>query len=140
MAIFGQYHWLTPWQKCQFFDFLNFLFLQRREKKVGKWPFWDRNYGLTTLEKCQFSDFLNFLFLQRSRALFRSKISQKTFSWLILDKKKVGKMAIFGPKPWLKPFEKNENFSTVELVVFIAQKSLFSFQNIVKDISLAYIA
>ena len=73
---------ITPLEKCQFFDFLNFLFLWPKKafsvpeyhkrnfpgtyypkKKVGKWPFLDQNHGLTPLEKCQFFDFLNFLFL-----------------------------------------------------------------------------
>ena len=68
--------------KCQFFDFLNFLFLLPRKafyscrissktfswpilprkKKLEKWPFLDQNHGLTSSEKCQFFDFLNFFF------------------------------------------------------------------------------
>ena len=76
----NQNHGLTPLKKCQFFDFLNFLFLEKRffvlenhkrhfpgphflQKKLGKWPFLDQNHGVTDLEKCQFLDFLNFLFL-----------------------------------------------------------------------------
>ena len=75
---------LTPLEKCQFFDFLNFLFLQARKafllvqdmikdiflayialkKKFEKWPFLDQNHGLNALEKCQFFDGFNFLFLQ----------------------------------------------------------------------------
>ena len=35
-------------------------------------------------------------------------------------KKKVGKMAIFGPKPWVNPFGKMSNFGLVGLQVFIA--------------------
>ena len=49
-------------------------------------------------------------------------------------------MAIFGPKPWVNPFGKMSIFRLFELLVFIAQKGVFSFQNIVKDIFLAYIA
>ena len=49
-------------------------------------------------------------------------------------------MAIFGPKPWVNPFEKMSIFRLFELLVFIAQKGVFSFQNIVKDIFLAYLA
>ena len=49
-------------------------------------------------------------------------------------------MAIFGPKPWVNPFGKMSIFRLFELLVFIAQKGVFSFQNIVKDICLAYIA
>ena len=53
--------------------------------------------------------------------------------------KKVKKMAIFGPKPWVNPFKKMSIFRLFELLVFIAQKGVFSFQNIVKDILLPYI-
>ena len=45
-------------------------------------------------------DPLNFLVLQPRKAFFRSRISEDIFSWPILPKKKDGKMAIFGPKPW----------------------------------------
>ena len=49
-------------------------------------------------------------------------------------------MAIFGPKPWVNPFGKMSIFRLFELLVFIAQKGVYSFQNILKDIFLAYIA
>ena len=47
-------------------------------------------------------------------------------------------MAIFGPKPWVNNFGKISIFRLFELLVFIAQKGDFSFQNIVKDILQAY--
>ena len=50
---------------------------------------------------------------------FRSRISEKTFSWPILPKKKIGKMAIFGPKPW-----ENFNFLTFGL---LGKMSIFRF-------------
>ena len=78
------------------------------------------------LEKCQFFDFLNFQFFQPTKAFFLSRISQNTFSWSILSKKaKVGKMSIF---------------RLFELLVFLAQKGAFSFQNIIESIILVYIA
>ena len=43
-------------------------------------------------------------------------------------------MAIFGPKPWVNPFDKMSIFRLFELSVFIVQKGVFWFQNIVKDI------
>ena len=49
-------------------------------------------------------------------------------------------MAIFGPKPWVNRFRKMSIFRLFELVVFIAQKGVFSFYNIVKDVFLAHIA
>ena len=41
--------------------------------------------------------------------------------------KKVGKMAIFRPKPWGNPFGKSSVFRQFELVVFIAYKGIYSF-------------
>ena len=91
-----QMHGLTPLEKCQFYDFLNFLFLQPRKvffpfqnivkdiflsyiaeklKKLEKWPVLDQKQRLTLLEKCQFYDFLNFVFLQPIKVFFRSRIS-----------------------------------------------------------------
>ena len=49
-------------------------------------------------------------------------------------------MAIFGPKPWVNPFGKISIFRLFELLVFIAQKGVVSFQNIVKDIFQPYIS
>ena len=57
MANLDQNQGLTPLEKSQVFDFLNF------KKKLEKWPFLDQNHGLTPLEKSQFFEFLNFLFL-----------------------------------------------------------------------------
>ena len=37
-----------------------------------------------------------------------------------MPKKKVGKMAIFGPKPWVNPFGKRSIFRFFELFVFMA--------------------
>ena len=49
-------------------------------------------------------------------------------------------MAIFRPKPWVNPFRKMSIFPIFDLLVFIAQKGIFLFQNIVKDIFLVSIA
>ena len=62
------------------------------------------------------------------------------FLAIIALKKKVGKMSNFGFKPWVNRFEKMPVFRLFELLVFITQKGVFLFQNIVKDIFLAYIA
>ena len=89
MAIFGPKPWVNPLEKCQFFDFLNFLFLYTRQaffvleyrkdlflayiaskEKVEKWPFLDQNHRLTPLEKFQFFHFSNFLFFYPRKAFF----------------------------------------------------------------------
>ena len=155
MAIFGPKPWLTQLEKCQFFDFLIFWFLDLRKaffrsriwsktfswsilpkkKKLEKWSFLDQNHGLTPLEKWQFFVFLNLLLSQPRKAFFRFIISKKTFSWPILkEKKEAAKMAMFVPKPWVNPFRKMVTFRLFELPVCIPQQCVFSFQNILKDI------
>ena len=41
--------------------------------------------------------------------------------------KKVAKMAIFEPKPWVNPFGKMSIFGLFEILVLIAQKGIFPF-------------
>ena len=45
-------------------------------------------------------------------------------------------MAIFGPKPCVFPFGRMSFFRLFDLLVFIAQKGVFSLQNIIKPFSL----
>ena len=59
---------------------------------------------------------------------------------MLPKKKKVGKMAIFGPKPWVNPFKKKAIFRLFELLVLIGEKGVFSFLNIREEIFLAYVA
>ena len=42
-------------------------------------------------------------------------------------KKKVGKIAIFGPKPWVNPIGKMSIFRLFEVLVFIALKGVVLF-------------
>ena len=146
--------------------FLAYIAKQKQEK----WPFLDQDLGLTPLENSLIFDCLNFFFLKHRNVFFSSRISQNTFSWPILPKKnqlqlthleeyqffefflfrlsyntfcwpilakkKNGKTAIFGPNP----LEKSQFFEFLNLFFYIAQKSVFSFQNIVKHTFLAYIA
>ena len=76
--------------------------------------------------KCPFFDFLNFLFLYARKVSFCSRISQNTFSWSIFPKKKnVGKMAIFGLKPWVNPFRKCQFFDFLNFLFLYARKVSF---------------
>ena len=76
---------------------------------------------------------------QKSVFLFYN-IIKDIFLAYIAQKKKVGKMAILRPKPWVNPLGKMSILRLFGLLVFIAQKGVCSFQNIIKDIFLAYIA
>ena len=93
----------------------------QKKKKFEKWPFLDQNHGLTRLEKCQFFDFWNFLFLKPREAFFSLlEYRKEYFPELHCLKKKVGKMAIIEPKPWVNPFGKMSIFRLFELLFFIA--------------------
>ena len=95
---------------------------------MEKCLFLDQNRGLTPFKKCQFFDVLNFLFLQPTKALIHCKISQKTFSWPILPKKKLLEQWPFlDQKPWVIHFGKMSIFRHFELFLFIAQKGFFFF-------------
>ena len=144
MAIFGPKPWVNPFAKMSIFRLLElFVFIAQKgafsfqiivkvifltnialQKRLEKWPYLDQNHGLTLLEKCQFFDFWNFLFLLPRKAFFHSRISKKLFC---------------RPKLWVNPFGKTSIFRHFELVVFIAQKGVFSSQNIVKVIFLTNI-
>ena len=158
--LLDRYHGLTPLEKGQFFRVFELLvFITQKgvfvvleypirdfhglyllKKKLEKWPFLDQNHGLTSLKKCQFLDFLIFMFLQPRKAFFVIEYRKRPFPGLYCLRRKVGKKAIFRLIPWINPFGKRSIFRLCELVVFIAYKGVFSFQNIVKDVFLAYIA
>ena len=52
----------------------------------------------------------------------------------MLPKKKVAKMAMFGPKPWVNPFWKTVNFSTFWTFCFYSLERRFTFWNIINNI------
>ena len=101
--------------------------------------FWTKTMGLPLWKSVHFFYFLKYLFLQLGKAFFCSRISEKTFSWPILPKKKGWNNGHIWTKPCVNPLGKMSIFRLFEIFVFIAQKTVFSFQNIVKDIFLAYI-
>ena len=80
------------------------------------------------------------VFIAQKGVFSCQNIVKDIFLLYIAKKKKVGKIAIFGQKPRVNLFGKMSIFRLFVLLVFIAQKGVFSFQNIVKDIFLAYIA
>ena len=86
-----------------------------------------------------FRRFVVLFFYSLERRFFVLEYRKEHFPMLYYLKKKSGKMAIFGPISWVNPFGKISIFRRFELVIFISQKGVFSFQNIVKDIFLAYI-
>ena len=148
MAIFGP----KPWVNFSKFSTSCFQSLERRffvleyckrhfpgiqclkKKKVGKMAIFGPKLWVN------FSTFSTSCFYSLEKPFFVLEYCKRHFRGLSCLKKKVSKMAIFPRKPWVIPFENMPIFRLFELFDFIAQKGVFSFQNIVKDIFLAYSA
>ena len=77
------------------------------------------------LEKCQFFDFWNSCFYSEEKPFFVLEYRRRHFPGLYCLKKKFGKMAFFGPKPWNDPFTKNVNFSTIWTSCFYSLERRF---------------
>ena len=87
---------------------------------LQEWPILDQNHELTRLENCQFFDFLTSCFYSLERCFFVLEYRKRHFADLYcLKKKNVGKMPIFGSKPWVNPFGKMSIFRLFEHLVFI---------------------
>ena len=65
---------------------------------------------LTPLEKFQFFDLLNFLLYTLERRFFVQEYHERHLPGLYCLKKKLEKMAILKPKPWVNPFRKMSIF------------------------------
>ena len=159
MANFGPKPWSNPFGQLSIFAFYELLvFIAQKgvfsfqniikhifvaniayNNEVKKWPILDQNHELNPLENSHFFDFLNFLLLQPRQVFFVLEYYETQFPGSYCLKKLGEKMANFGPKPLTNPFGKLSIFGLFDLLVFIAQKGVFSFQNIIKDIFLAYI-
>ena len=83
---------------------------------------WVKPFGKMSI----FGFFELLVFYSPKRRFFVLEYCKRHFAGLYCLKKKVGKMVIFGPKPWLNPFRKMSIFRPFELVVFIAQKGVCS--------------
>ena len=93
------------------------------------------------LEKTSiFRHFKLLVFIAQKGALSLLDYRKSHFPNQYCLKKKVGKIAIFGPKPWVNPFAKMSIFRFLKLLVFNAKKGAFSFQIIIKVIFLTNIA
>ena len=87
-----------------------------------------------------FSTFWTSCFYSLGRRFFLLEYDKRHFPGLYCLKRNFGKMVIFGLKPWVNNlFGKMPIFRLVQVLVYIALKGVFSFQNIVKDIFLDYI-
>ena len=131
---------LTFWKNVNFWTFWTFRFysLERcfvvleyrkrlfpglycfKKEKLEKWPLLDKKHGLTLSKNVNFLTFWTFCFYSLERCFLVLQYRRRHFPGLYSLKKNVGKMAIFGPKPWVNPFGKMSMFWLFELCVFIA--------------------
>ena len=82
------------------------------KKKVEKMAIFEPKLWVNPFRKMSiFSIFWTSCFYSLERRFFVLEYSKRHFPGLHCLKKKVGKMAIFGPIPWVNPLWKNVNFS-----------------------------
>ena len=141
MAVFGPKPWVNLFKKkCQFFDFLNFLFLLPRKAffvlgyhrkhfpslyclKKKSWKngrFWTKTMGYPLWKIVDVLTFWTSCFYSLEQRVFVLEYHKRYFPGLYGRKKKVGKMAFFGSKPRVNPFGKVSFFWLFELFVYIA--------------------
>ena len=141
MAIFGPKPWVNPFGKISIFRLfeLSIFIAQKgvfsfykivkdvfladiaKKKKLVKCSVLEKNQALTPLEKCQFFHFLNFLFFIAQNSVFIVlKYRKRRFPGRYCLQLEVGKMVIFGAKPWVNPFGKISIFRLFDLLVFKA--------------------
>ena len=95
---------------------------------------WVNRFGIMSI----FRLFQLLVFISQKGLSSFQNIVKDIFPGLFCLKKKIRKMAIFIPKPWVNPFGKISIFRLFQLRAFLSQKGLYSFQNIVKHFFLAY--
>ena len=102
------------------------------KKKVGRRAIfalkpWVNPFGKMSI----FRPFWTSCFYSLERRFFVLEYRKNTFSWLILPKKKkIRKMANFGPKLLVNPFWKNLSFSTFRTFCFYRlQRRFFDVEN-----------
>ena len=77
-------------------------------------------------KKMQFFDFFNFFIFITYKGVFSSQnIVKDILLPYFAEKKEVGKMTSFGPKPWVNSFGKMAIFRLFEIRFFIAPKKSF---------------
>ena len=160
MAIFGPKIWVNPFEKMSIFRLFElfvfiaqkgvFFVLEYRKRHFAGLYCLKRKVAIMAIfgPKLQVNPFAKmsifrlvelFVFIAQKGVFFVLEYRKRHFAGLYCLKRKFAKMVIFGAKPWVNPFGKMSIFQGFELFVFKAYKGVFSFQNMVKDIFLAYI-
>ena len=95
----------------------NYL-LQKKSWNNGH--FWTKTMRYLPWKNVNFSTVSTSCFYSLDRRFFVLEYCKRNFPALYCLKKNFGKMAIFGPKPWVNPFGKMWIFRLLKLLVFIA--------------------
>ena len=141
MPIFGPKPWVNSfWKNVNFWTFWTSCFygLQRRffplkyqkkhfpglycltKRRWKKGHFWTKPTGKPFRKNVNFWTFWTSTIYSLETRFFVLEYHKRRFPDLYCLKKKVGKMAIFGPKPLVNPFGKISIFRLFELLIFIA--------------------
>ena len=154
MAIFGAKPFVIPLGKMSIFRLFEFLvFIAQKDvifileyrkrdfpelsylRKIGKMAIFGRKplEFVIPLGKMSIFRLFKLRLFKGQRAVFSyQNIVKKHFPGLLCFKKKVRKMPILIPKPWVNPFGKISIFRLFKLRLFKGQRAVFSYQNIVK--------
>ena len=151
MAIFGPKPWVNRIRRIaifRLFDFFStcsyslercFFALEYRKRhcpglywlkqKFGKMAIlgpkpWVNPFGRMSIFRL--FELFSTCFYSVERRFFALENRKRLFPGLYCLKKKLGEMAIFGPKSWVNLFSKMSFFRLFELLVFIAYKGVFS--------------
>ena len=132
---------LTPLEKCQFFDFLNLLFLQSRKaffrsrilektfsrpilakkEKLEKWAFLDQNHENMSI----FRLFELLLFIFQKGVFFVLEYHKRHFPGLYCTKKKWEKWTFLDQNHVLSPLEKCQFFDFLNFLFLYPRKAFF---------------
>ena len=130
MANFGPKPRTNPFGKISIFRLFQHLILKHRKAffrsgisyNTFSWPILPKK---TPLERSKYLDFFNMLFYSLERRFFALEYHTTHFPGLHCLKKKDGKMANFGPKPWTNPFEKSQFFNFFYFLFLYPRKAFF---------------
>ena len=141
MALFGPKPWVNPLRKMSSFRLFEllifvvqkgiFFILEYRKRYFPGLYCIRRNVGKISIfgpipqvnpfgKMSIFRLFELLLFIAQKGIFFILEYRKRHFLVYIAFNKRVGKMAIFEPKPWANPFRKMSIFRLFELPIFIA--------------------
>ena len=95
---------------------------------MEKWQFLDQKYGITLWKNVNIFTFWTFRFYNLKKCLLVLEYRKTNFPGLQCFKKKPRKMAIFGPKAWVNPFQKCQFFEFFNLFFYSLERCFLVLQ------------